>query len=404
MTTTWSFTDLPIVESFADVADLANYAEVPADWHVAVADVEGSTLAIQAGRYKDVNLVGVSTIAAVINAVSPVQILYVFGGDGASLCVPPAALAATRAALAAVRAMAREAFALDLRIGTVPIADLRRAGFSVLIARHRVSPTSIQGMFAGGGLRRAERLIKDPHSGYGIPSDAPVAVLDCSGLECRWNEIPSPHGETVALLVQALSEDHAEAARIYRQTLLAVEQWYGGDEHSHPVTQSGLRLAHGRSALAGETAVRAHALTRPGRWLYAVGLRAQVAIGRVLFATGIRFAGVHWGRYKKEVVGNTDRRKFDDTLRVVLAGTPAQRRALEEWLAARRRDGQLVYGLHVAGSALMTCLIGDRGAGEHLHFVDAAGGGYAMAAVELKRQLNASGRRTPSQAELPAQP
>lgn len=401
---TWSFTELPIVESFADIADLANYAEVPADWHVAVADVEGSTVAIRAGRYKDVNLVGVSTIAAVINAVSPVLIPFVFGGDGASLCVPPDALAATRAALVAVRAMAREAFSLDLRIGTVPIADLRAAGFPVLVARHRVSSTSIQAMFAGGGLRRAERVVKDPRGGYGIAADAPAATLDCSGLECRWNEIPSPHGETVALLVQALSDDHAVAARIYRETLLAVEQWYGGDEYSHPVTQSGLRLAHGRQALAGETAVRAHAKAGLGRWLYAIGLSVQVAIGRVLFATGIRFAGVHWGRYKKEVVGNTDRRKFDDTLRVVLAGTPEQRRALEAWLAARRQDGQLVYGLHVAEAALMTCLIGDRGAGEHLHFVDAAGGGYALAAVELKRQLNAAGRRTPSQADLQVPP
>jgi len=404
MTTSWAFAGLPIIDRFADIADLANYAEVPADWHVAVADVEGSTKAIREGRYKDVNLVGVSAIAAVVNAVRPALIPFVFGGDGACLCVPPEALAATRAALAALRSMAREAFALELRVGTVPIADLRAAGHRVLVARHRVSPTSIQSMFAGGGLRHAEQLVKDPRAGYAIVSDAPASALDCTGLECRWNEIPSPHGETVALLVQATIDDPAVVARIYRETLLAVEQCYGGDENSHPVTQSGLRLAHGRQALAGETAVRAHAQAFLGRWLYSFALRAQVAIGRVLFATGIRFAGVHWGRYKKEVVSNTDRRKFDDTLRVVLAGRPEQRRALEAWLAERRQHGELAYGLHVAEAALMTCLIGDRGAGEHLHFVDAVGGGYAMAAVELKRQLTAMGRRSPSQADLPAQP
>lgn len=399
----WDFATLPAVACFADLADPAAFSEVPADWHVAVADVEGSTAAIQTGRYKDVNLVGVSTIAAVVNAARPVRIPYVFGGDGASLCVPLAALPATRAALAAVRAMARVAFALELRVGTVPVADLRAAGARVLVARHRASPTSLQAMFAGGGLRLAERLVKDPDAGYRLGEDAPMAVLDCGGLECRWNEIPSPHGETVALLVQALSDDPAAAADVYRATLAAVERWYGGDESNHPVTRGGLRLAKGMT-LAGETAVRTHARPRPARWLYALGLRAQVALGRILFATGIRFAGVHWGRYLNEVVANSDRRKFDDTLRLVLAGTPTQRRALEGWLAERRAAGALVYGLHVARSALMTCLIGDRGAGEHLHFVDAAGGGYALAAIGLKRQLTAAGRRTPSQAELRVPP
>lgn len=398
--TTWRFTDLPILARFAQVADAGSYAPVPAEWQVAVADVEGSTAAIRAGRYKDVNLAGVSAIAAVVNAAAPATIPFVFGGDGASLCVPPEAVAATRSALAAVRRMARDAFALDLRVGLVPIADLCAAGAGVLVARHRASPTSIQAMFAGGGLRLAERLVKDPAAGYRLPEDAPVGMLDCSGLECRWNEIPSPHGETVALLVQALADDPAAAAATYHEILAAVERSFGGDEQHHPVTSGGLRLAHGRTALAGETAARAHGRSRTGRRLYALGLAAQVALGRLLFASGIRFAGVHWGRYKQEVVANTDRRKFDDTLRLVLAGTAAQRLALEDWLVARRAAGDLVYGIHVAGSALMTCLIGDRGAGGHLHFVDAAGGGYALASVELKRQLAAAGRRTPSQAGL----
>ncbi len=116
-------------------------------------------------------------------------------------------------------------------------------------------------------------------------------------------------------------------------------------------------------------------------------MRTQVALGRLLMATRMRFVGVDWGCYKGEVVANTDRRKFDDTLRVVLAGSSAQRSALEAWLVERHGRGDLVYGLHVAGAALMTCLIGDRQAGEHLHFVDAAGGGYALAAVDLKRRL-----------------
>ena len=227
--------------------------------------------------------------------------------------------------------MAREAFGLDLRVGTVPIADLHAAGLrECLVARHRVSATSIQAMFAGGGLRRAERRCRIPRR-LRHRRDAPGAALDCSGLECRWNEIPSPHGETVALLVQALSEDHRRggAQRIAKPCWRSrIAMAVTNTATRSPGAACAWRT--GRQALAGETAVRAHAKARrrsPG--CTAIALRAQVALGRMLFATGIRFAGVHWGRYQAEVVANTDRRKFDDTLRVVLAGTADQQRALE---------------------------------------------------------------------------
>ncbi len=384
----WSYTDLPIIGRFAEFADLERYVDVPDDWHVAIADVQGSTDAIRAGRYKDVNLVGVSAIAAVVNAVAPARVPFVFGGDGASFCIPPESLTATRAALAAVRSMARGAFTLELRVGTVPVATVRAAGARVLVARHRVSPTYVQAMFAGGGLRAAEHLIKDRSAGaaYRIP-DAGETAPDCSGLECRWNEVPSPRGETVALLVEATTGDAATDAALYHDVCAAIDEFYGADDHSHPVSPATLELARGKRAFAGETAVRTFLRASSMRWLYALGVRAQIALGRMLFATGIRFAGVQWGCYKGEVVANTDRRKFDDTLRVVLAGGPQQRVALEAWLSERHRRGDLVYGLHIAGAALMTCLIGDRAAGEHLHFVDAAGGGYALAAADLKRRL-----------------
>jgi hypothetical protein len=86
------------------------------------------------------------------------------------------------------------------------------------------------------------------------------------------------------------------------------------------------------------------------------------------------------------VIANTDCRKFDDLLREVLSGTPAQREALAGWLRQRRETGDLVYGLHAAPSALMTCLIFNRH-GDHVHFIDSAGGGYALAAAHMKQQL-----------------
>jgi hypothetical protein len=385
---TWSYADIPIFDRFSEIADLTHYAEVPDDWHVLVADVEGSTAAIRAGRYKDVNVIGVSAIAAVTNAIWPQTIPFVFGGDGATFCAPPEKLPAARLALVAVGNMAREAFQLDLRIGAVPVAVIRAAGHRTLVARHRVSPNYIQAVFAGGGLRYAEKLVKDRTVGtsYHI-AEVTREGPDCSGLECRWKEIPSPFGETVALLIQATTDDDRRDSIVYQEACATIERHYGADERHHPVAESGLELARGGAALAAETAVRAHAKSSVGRLLYKVGLRAQVALGRILFARRARFAGTDFGRYKSEVVTNTDRRKFDDTLRVVLAGNAQQRQALEAWLGDRHRRGELAYGMHVANSALMTCLIGKRESGDHLHFVDAAGGGYALAAVDLKRRL-----------------
>lgn len=383
----WSYAAAPIIERFADLADLSHYSEVPDDWHVLVADVEGSTAAIRDGRYKDVNLVGVSAIAAIVNVIRPEQVPFVFGGDGATFCIPPALLTGSRLALAAVRNMAQQAFHLNLRIGCVPVTAIRHAGRRMLIAQHRVSPHYVQAMFAGGGLRHAEALVKGSETGYRI-TEVAAGAPDCSGLECRWREIPSPAGETVALLIQATTGDDQRDSAVYRDACAAIEEHYGADERNHPIAESGLRLASG-GALSGETAARTFARRKVARWLYAVGLRAQVAIGRILLATGRSFAGTNFRQYKSDVVANTDRRKFDDTLRVVLAGAAGQRKSLEAWLADRHQRGELAYGLHVADAALMTCLIGNRESGDHLHFVDAAGGGYALAGVDLKRRISA---------------
>lgn len=385
-----TFADIPVLTDFLDVAELDRYVELPDDWSVAVADVEGSTAAIQAGRYKDVNLLGVTAIAAMVNAVKPLRIPFVFGGDGASFCVPPSAVPATRDALASVRTLGRDVFGMALRIGLVPVSTLRARGKRVLVANFRSSPTCTQAVFAGGGMSLAERLVKDPLDGVCYDIAESDASADCGGLECRWSEIASPHGEIVALLVQATTGDPQADAAIYHAAIAVIDAAYGGPHRSHPVSSVQLDLARGAAGIRGEIAVRTYRWGSVHRTLYGMKVRVEQVVGRFLMGAGLRFAGVDWGNYKNEIVNNTDRRKFDDTLRLVLSGTAAERQMLEAWLEKRHSAGQLAYGLHVASSALMTCLIGDRSAGDHIHFVDGADGGYALAAVDLKRRLHSS--------------
>ena len=96
-----------------------------------------------------------------------------------------------------------------------------------------------------------------------------------------------------------------------------------------------------------------------------------------------------WGKYKESLVENTDFRKFDGLLRMVISGSSEQRDKLVQYLENQYRNGLLVYGVHVSDNALMTCVISDYNQ-DHVHFVDGSDGGYAMAAKALKQRLSAS--------------
>jgi hypothetical protein len=86
------------------------------------------------------------------------------------------------------------------------------------------------------------------------------------------------------------------------------------------------------------------------------------------------------------MVENSDFRKFDGTLRMVIDGSEAQYRDLRDYLDGEHRHGRLVYGMHRSREALMTCIVFSYN-GYHLHFVDGSDGGYAIAARDLKAQL-----------------
>src|SRR5215210_3877478 len=93
------YESLPVFDEFAGIAEEGLYRPLPEDWHVVVTDIERSTAAIASGGYKHVNIVGASSIIAVLNAVRPRKVPFVFGGDGALLAVPESALGPVRQAL-----------------------------------------------------------------------------------------------------------------------------------------------------------------------------------------------------------------------------------------------------------------------------------------------------------------
>jgi hypothetical protein len=108
--------------------------------------------------------------------------------------------------------------------------------------------------------------------------------------------------------------------------------------------------------------------------------------GAYLFARKLDTRTVRWSHYIDEMVENTDFRKFDGMLRMVMDGSEAQYRDLHDYLEGQHRERRLVYGMHKSSEALLTCIVFSYN-GNHVHFVDGSDGGYAMAARGLKAQL-----------------
>ena len=244
----------------------------------------------------------------------------------------------------------------------------------------------------GGGSEFAERSLKsgDLPDSYFVHSD-PMAVADYDGLECRWSEVPSPRDETVSVIVDA-TVGLEDAFRLYRRVMARISEIYGEADQCRPVTEDGLRTTLSSAILRHESGVQTWRSSLLGRLAYSVRLRLEIIAGWFLLTLGLRSGDVEWDNYRRDVVANTDFRKFDGSLRLVIAGDQDQRRELENYLDDLHRDGEVVFGIHVARSALMTCLI-ERRQGAHFHFVDGASGGYAAAAKALKQSLRDAGTR-----------
>ncbi len=120
--------------------------------------------------------------------------------------------------------------------------------------------------------------------------------------------------------------------------------------------------------------------------LYLIKAELQILIGKILMNLGYTTSDTDWTRYKTDMVRNSDYRKFDDMLRVVISGSSDQRRQLERFLERQFENRNLAYGMHITDAAVVTCMVFQYHR-EHIHFVDGSGGGYTLASQKLKKQL-----------------
>lgn len=381
------YSKLEPFDQFRGVFDLNNYTQLPQGWAVVITDIENSTTAIQQGKYHDVNTIGVASIVAIFNAVKPLSIPFVFGGDGATFCIPNSYIHDVKKTLVATQLMAQDNFSLSLRWGIVPSSVFHRTQHQVLVGKLHVSKGYYQSSFTGEGLIYAEKLVKNDQQGvYSVIANDFSPFADFTGFECRWKDVPSPHDETISLLVMSVANTTNKSNLLYLDVFDLIQKIYGNVEIHRPVQKEYLELTTDTQDLQHEIKVRAKPGSKLPRLIYAILLPWKVRLGRYLMDTCKKVIGSDWGKYKETLVTNTDFRKFDDNLRMIISGNSDQRNKLIQYLKKQYQDGLLVYGIHVSNRALITCVISDYDL-NHIHFIDGADGGYAMAAKALKKQL-----------------
>ena len=367
---------IPVFRGFDRLMDPALYSPLPDDWTIGVADIVESTRAIAQARYKAVNMAGAAVIAAVTNALDGREFPFVFGGDGASFAVSPGDLERAREALAATATWVGEDLSLAMRVALVPVTAVRAQGLDVRVARFGPSPNLSYAMFSGGGLGWAEAAMK--RGEFTVEAAPSGTQPDLSGLSCRFEEIPSVHGLILSVLVVPARDADPIAFRKVIEDVIALSE--RSPDAGRPVPPGGPPLRWPPSGNEYEVrAMRGGSLFKRRAFVLANTLFAYVVM-----RFGITVGGFVPKTYVRQVVENSDFRKYDDGLRMILDCTAELERALTQRLAAAASAGIVRYALHRQDAAMMTCFTPSALRSDHVHFIDGARGGYASAATALK--------------------
>jgi len=379
------YAQIPPFREIMRLTDPAVYYELPDDWHVVVVDVRGSTDAIKAGRYKDVNAVGAACIVAVLNAIGQADVPFMFGGDGATLAVPPEVVTSLRAPLHAVRRLSEDVFELSVRTGVVPVSVMVERGHTFSVARYAPNEHVGLAMLGGSGWSGAEEAVKGEEGGRWAVPDAPpeaVAAVRFDGFECRWRPLRSRHGQMVSLLVKTRGPFFERGPELIEQ----IDGLTGGLVAHAPASSENLVLASRAREFSVEAQVRS-GQRRGWAFLRArTQARLQAAVGGAMMSRRLNLGGFDAGRYVDALVEQPDCFKYDGVLRAVLDLDTASIERLLSYLDQEEEAGSLVYGIWRSSAALMTCMVFDQ-SGQHVHFVDGADGGYALAAKMIKPKL-----------------
>ncbi len=349
---------------------------VPADWHVVITDVKKSTAAVTEGLHENVNLIATGSIVAVLNIVyqSGITIPYFFGGDGATFLLPSFLLPQVLHALVLHQENTQKNFDLHLRVGQVPVQEIYAQGEQLLLSKLKSTGNFTIPVMLGKGLALAERIIKGED--YKLSRLEAEALLDLSGMQCRWDRIrpPAAYDEVVSLIVIAAEQE--DQATVFKAVIDKIEILYGSPEMRTPISIPALKLKPTLKNLGREIRVRLgkeNVFSLLKTWL-------TTLIGPLYFKTK------KGKTYLDSLVEMSDTLVIDGKINTVISGTREQREALEAALDDMEKRGKILYGIYVSRDSVLSCYVRDMNH-DHIHFVDGSEGGYTHAAGMMKGKI-----------------
>lgn len=373
------YKDLHPVKSFKECFEKSYFLKAPPDWHLIIADIKGSTKAIEEQRYRDVNLLGVATITTICNALKSSDIPYIFGGDGASALVPDQKVEACLKALDLLVTMAEREFSLDLRVGSIKLAKLYEEQCFVEVAKFEVGPQKYIAFFQGKGLEVFEQRLKsDPN--YTRKKISTPAKPDLRGLSCRWQPISPKNGKVLSIIIKSREEPPFP---LFKELLGQMEGIFErGIDHANPTHPESMEYRHLMENIRRERKLI-------GSFWQVQGFLRLLEIIYCHFVFRLKWPALIFNRksYQASMRYYTDFCKMDDSIRFVLDCSKEQKNGLLAILKEFYEQDRIYFGVHESDTALLTCFVQGIEEGGHVHFIDGSQGGYALAARQLKSQM-----------------
>jgi len=355
-----------------------DFVSAPESWYVLVTDIVASTQAIAEGNYKQVNSVNASIIAAVLNLDKQnyKSIPFSFGGDGATLLIPPELKNRARENLIQAKFLARS-FGLEIRCAMIPVHSILDHGEEILVGKFLVSDNYSQAVFQGKGVELAEQWAKQDDT-YEVLTESVMskAEFNTEGFNCRWQPIKAKQGLSIAMIIRSrVGDEH------YVTILHKIESIFGDRDQHHPLNLENMNFNLNLNQVLTETKVMSMNIL--ARLVTVTRIYIENILGILKPTNSIRN---NVANKRQNNLINSDYLKFDGSLKMILGGSQEQLRQFQKYLEQEFQKGSIYYGLHTSSASLITCLVFPSNDFE-VHFVDGAEGGYALAALDLKKQI-----------------